>query len=167
MLCVCSSPSNIYNLAFCLFRGQTFRTVLDRIGEVRSILPDGLNIMALTATATKTLRYSVSRTIGMHNPFVIAIAPCKKNIMYSVQTFESVEITFKPVVDRLKGERISMPRMIIYGRSFGVPMGSQDIPFCFFVTNMYLCMEKKHAIIQVCTCINHGQLKVMTYFNIR
>ena len=53
MLCVCSSPSNIYNLAFCLFRGQTFRTVLDRIGEVRSILPDGLNIMALTATATK------------------------------------------------------------------------------------------------------------------
>ena len=120
MLCVCSSPSNIYNLAFCLFRGQTFRTVLDRIGEVRSILPDGLNIMALTATATKTLRYSVSRTIGMHNPFVIAIAPCKKNIMYSVQTFESVEITFKPVVDRLKGERISMPRMIIYGRSFGV-----------------------------------------------
>ena len=41
-----------------LCRGQTFRTVLDRIGEVRSILPDGLNIMALTATATRTLRYS-------------------------------------------------------------------------------------------------------------
>ena len=64
--------------------------MLDRIGEVRSILPDGLHIMALTATATKTLRYSVSRTMGMRNPFFIAIAPCKKNIMYSVKAFESV-----------------------------------------------------------------------------
>ena len=103
-----------------LFRGQTFRTVLDRIGEVRSILPEGLNIMALTATATKTLWYSVSRTIGMHNPFIIAISPCKKNLMYSVKAFESIQDTFKPVVERLKAERTAMPRMIIYGRSFGI-----------------------------------------------
>lgn len=87
---------------------------------MRSILPAGLNIMALTATATKTLRYSVSRTIGMCDPVVIAVPPCKKNIMYSVKAFESVADTFKPVVERLKLERTNMPRMIIYGRSFSV-----------------------------------------------
>ena len=92
--------------------------MLDRIGEVHSILPDRLNIMALTAMATKTLRYSISQTIGMHNPYVIAIAPCKRNIMYTVKMFESVEITFKPVAEQLKAKRTAMPRMIIYGRLF-------------------------------------------------
>ena len=39
----------------CIDRGDTFRSTLRRIGEVRSILPKGVNVMALTATATKTL----------------------------------------------------------------------------------------------------------------
>ena len=42
--------------------------------------------MALTATATRTLRYAVSATIGMRNPFVVAIPPCKRNLMYTVST---------------------------------------------------------------------------------
>ena len=113
-------------------RGDTFRTVLERIGEVRSILPQGINVMALTATATKAVRHSVSRTIGMRNPFVVAISPCKRNIMYSVGSFVSVEDTFKPVVDRLRRERTKMPRMIIYGRTFGV---CADI-FLFFKTEL-------------------------------
>lgn len=87
---------------------------------MRSILSAGLNIMALTATATKTLRHSVSRTIGMCDPVVIAVPSCKKNIMYSVKAFESVANTFKPIIERLKLERTNMPRMIIYGRSFSV-----------------------------------------------
>ena len=33
------------------FRGQTFRKVLQRIGEVRSLVPASGNMMALTATA--------------------------------------------------------------------------------------------------------------------
>ena len=104
-----------------LFRGQTFRTVLDRIGEVRSMLPDGCTSWPLQQlAATKTLQYSVSRTMGMCNPFVIAIAPCRKNIIYSVKAFESVTDTFRPVVERLKEERTALPRMIIYGRSFGI-----------------------------------------------
>ena len=91
--------------------------MLDRIGEVRSMLPDEVNVMALTATATKTLRYSVSRTIGMRNPYVVAIAPCRKNIIYTVKKFESVESTLGVVVERLRRERTCMPRTIIYGRS--------------------------------------------------
>ena len=51
---------------------------LDRIGEIRSIIPPGVHVMALTATATKKLCHAVSATIGMRNPFVVAVAPCKK-----------------------------------------------------------------------------------------
>lgn len=110
MLAACYITINSY-------RGQTFHETLDRIGEVRSILPGGLNIMALTATATKTLRYLVSRRIGMRDPYILAISPCKKNMMYSVGKFEDVSSTFKVVIERLRDK---IPKIIIYGKSFGM-----------------------------------------------
>ena len=76
--------------------------------------------MALTATATRTIRYSINRTIGMRDPYILAKSPCKKNMMYSISKLEAIPTTFKPVVERLKAERAKMPRMIIYGKSFGV-----------------------------------------------
>ena len=87
---------------------------------MRSILPGGLKVMALTATATKTLRYSVTRTIGMRDPYILAKSSCKKNMMYFISKFEALPTTFKPVVEKLKSERISMPRIIIYGKSFSI-----------------------------------------------
>ena len=65
--------------------------------------------MALTATATKSLRYAVSATIGMRNPFIVAIAPCKRNLMYSVRPLLYFEETLTPLVDRLCKERSAMP----------------------------------------------------------
>ncbi len=35
------------------------------LGEVRSIIPDSVRMMALTATATKATRIAVCRTLGM------------------------------------------------------------------------------------------------------
>ena len=93
---------------------------LGRIGEIRSIIPPGVHVMALTATATKKLRYAVSAAIGMRNPFVVAVAPCKRNLMYSVSTLVSVEETLQPLVYRLYKERTTMPRTIIYCRSYDV-----------------------------------------------
>ena len=74
----------------------------------------------MALTATDTLQYSVTRTIGMRDPYILAKSPCKKNMMYSVSKFETVSTTFKPVDERLKLERAKMPRMIIYGKLFGV-----------------------------------------------
>ena len=56
----------------------------------------------------------------MHDPYILAKSPCKKNMMYSVSKFEALATTFKPVVEKLKSERISMPRIIIYGKSFSI-----------------------------------------------
>ena len=126
-------------------RGDTFRSSLRRLGEVRSILPCGVRVMAVTATATKTLRYSVSKTIGLHNPYVLALCPCKKNLVYAVGTFSNVPDTFGPLVERLAQFRAQLPRVIIYcrrfqdcsdiyilfrdllGRSFTEPPGAPDI----------------------------------------
>lgn len=40
--------------------------------------------------------------------------------MFTIGSFVSVKETFKPIVEKLKEEREKMPRMIIYGRTFGI-----------------------------------------------
>ena len=55
---------------------------LKKIGEVRSILPKGVHCLCFTATATKSLRRKVSGVVGLRNPKIIAISPCKRNIVY-------------------------------------------------------------------------------------
>ena len=55
--------------------------------DVRSILPQGVHVMALTATATKTLVSSVSKTIGLRDPYTLSLCPCKKNLVYAMGKF--------------------------------------------------------------------------------
>lgn len=74
-------------------------------------------MMALTATATKTLCESVMKTLGMENVFVVSESPDKPNIVYNVHSFESMEINFKPLINKLRTERTSMGRTLIYCRS--------------------------------------------------
>lgn len=84
---------------------------------MRSLLPGGMNVMALTATAVSTLRATVSKIIGLQNPFVLSLSPCKRNLVYAVGKFTSVEDCLEPVISRLKDKRSSLPRMIIYCRT--------------------------------------------------
>ena len=91
--------------------------MLSRIGEVRSLLPAHVNLLALTATATRSLRMDVPRLLGMRNELV-SVSPCKANIMYAVAKFVSVQDSFRRTVERLRRERSEFPRMIIYCRRF-------------------------------------------------
>ena len=51
------------NIILC--RGDTFREVLLRVGEIRSLLPIGTPVMALTATATVSSRLKIANLLGM------------------------------------------------------------------------------------------------------
>ncbi|XP_019861292.1 PREDICTED: uncharacterized protein LOC105315307 isoform X1 [Amphimedon queenslandica] len=97
--------------------GSTFRDSLERIGEVRSLLPSSVPVMALTATATHQLRLDLSRIIGLKNPVMIVQPPCKPNLMYKVGNFVSIEANFTPVLDNLRRERAAYSRTIIYCRT--------------------------------------------------
>ena len=58
--------------------------------------------------------YSIGRILGMYNPVVIALCPCKKNITLCVTSFKSLSETFGPLLERLKIERTRMSRTLIY-----------------------------------------------------
>ena len=104
-----------FSEVFCyLFRGESFRSVLLRVGEIRSLIPNETNVLALTATATTTLRKQVISILGMKDPHIVSICPSKDNIVYGVKEFKSVTETFDPILERLKSDRISTPRTIIF-----------------------------------------------------
>ncbi len=142
-----------------------------RIGEVRSLLPCNVNIMALTATATTKLRVNASEVIGMKDELIVSISPCKSNIMFAVSQYTSVQDAFQPVAERIRTDRSKCPRIIIYcrrieecadlylyfkgylGLYFSDPPGAPDVPK-FRLVDMYTsCTDKevKEAIISAFT----------------
>ena len=67
----------------------------ETIGKVRSSLPEHVKSMALTATATKMVQTHVATTLGKEKPIVVALFPCKTNLIYNTQSFTSVRHTFE------------------------------------------------------------------------
>ena len=153
----------------CIYRGKTFRKLLTRIGEIKSLLPPTVKIMALTATATTKLRTEVSNMIGLSNELVIARVPSKPNILYEVQSFSSINETFLPLAQQLQREGVEYPRTIVYCRSyndcgdlydyfkcflgikFTTPPGAPDIPKFRLVDMFMSCTEDavKEDIIEL------------------
>ena len=137
-----------------LYRGEDFRQEFKNLGEVRSLISSSVNVMAVTATATKTLRREICHILGMNNPFIVTVSPDKSNIAFHVFPFISLEGTFKPLIEELRKERMSMARTIIYrqqqetcarlyllfrlhlGSGFTEPVGVPDLPQ-FRLIDMY------------------------------
>ena len=84
-----------------------------RIGEVRTLLPCIVNIMALTATVTTKLLVNASEVIGMKDELIVSISPCKSNIMFAVSQYTSDQDAFQPVAERIRTDRSKCPRIII------------------------------------------------------
>lgn len=88
------------------------------MGEIRSLLPPEVKVLALTATATKSLCAKVSEVIGLIDPLVISVSPCKPNIVYAVSGFTTISTSFAPILHELKEKKTNFPRMIIYCRRY-------------------------------------------------
>ena len=110
----------VYNITFVLMcRGHTFRKAFLELGDVRSLIPEHVNVMALTATATKATRRAVCQVLGMTSPAVIAQIPDRPNIKYSMHANPGpLEEAFAPLVDEIKTKRTTMDRVIIYCRTY-------------------------------------------------
>ena len=92
-------------------RGESFRTEFSHLGEIRSIVPEGVRLMALTATATISTRKYIIKNLSMQNP----VTPAKDNIAYYVVEKEGVENFFRPIVEKLRDR--TMDRTIIFCRT--------------------------------------------------
>ena len=57
-------------IAMCIIfnREETFRQEFSTLGNVSSLLPPSVHVMALTATATCSSRKAICQTLGMNKP---------------------------------------------------------------------------------------------------
>lgn len=135
-------------------RGSFFRKEFSRLGEVRSLIPQHVHMIALTATATVSTRNKVIATLGMVDPFVLSISPHKPNITYWVTEKKPLEVTFTPLMEKLQTERCHMSRAIIFcqrydkcaalyemfritlGKEFTEPIGAPNVSR-FRLVDMY------------------------------
>lgn len=163
-------------------RGDTFRREFSRIGELRSIVSSNVNMMALTATASRSLRRDVMKQLGMRNSLVVCVSPNKPNIKYVVKRFVTLEESFGSLADELLSKKDNMEKVLIFcrsindcstlyfyfkrklGRSFTCPEGAPDISKYRRVEMFHSCTEQivKEQIISSFTSIGpESRLKIL------
>ena len=104
---------------FFLCRGETFRKEFYNLGEVRSLIPCDVQILALTATATIFNRQRICKILGMSNPAIVSESPNKPNIKYAVCLNPgTLEETFAPLVEEIKRCRQTTQRTIVFCRTY-------------------------------------------------
>ena len=74
-----------------LSRGDKFRQAFSKIGELRSIIPDHVHLLALTATATKDTFQAVCSRLSLVDPVVIALSPDRPNLMLNIMGKPTIE----------------------------------------------------------------------------
>jgi ATP-dependent DNA helicase RecQ len=104
----------ILHVIAIFIRGTEFREALLRVGEISSLIPNYVPVMALTATVHRSLQIELIKVIGMKEPVMVVLPPCKSNITYKIKPFTSLQYNYSEVLERLRKERLLFPRTIIY-----------------------------------------------------
>ncbi|XP_078001110.1 uncharacterized protein LOC144453657 [Glandiceps talaboti] len=93
---------------------EAFHEYFSHVGELRSFFPD-VRVLALTATASKSLQSQIKESLIIHDCKVINVCPNKENIRYSVLKIPcDIPSTLFWMVDKLRDEKEAFPRTIVY-----------------------------------------------------
>lgn len=93
--------------------GDEFRTAFSEIGNVRSIIPNTVNVLALTATATTETYYTLSERLSMDNPVLVSMPPNRDNICYNVQPKIDISTLTDFLCEKLKAQRMTFPKTVL------------------------------------------------------
>ena len=98
-------------------RGDEFRTAFAKLGNIRCLLPEKVNVLALTATATKETLECVICRLAMYQPIIIGLPPDRPNIKLIVKPYLSIPTLCQQLSDELKEKRSLFPKTVIFCRS--------------------------------------------------
>ena len=132
-----------------------------RIGELRSLVPPTVKLMALTATVTHPLLNEVKTILGMKDVVTVALSPSRPNIKYAVQMCSSLDEALQPILHGLLQLKTAYayPKTIIYcrrlvdsgdvylyfrenfGESFTEPVDAPDLPQFRLVDMYHSCTD--------------------------
>ncbi len=98
--------------------GSVFRRWYGQVCQIRSFVPTGTPMVALTATATKDTCSVILKHLKMTQPQVIQLSPNRPNIRYSVvKASRDYDTAFRWLVDDLREQKRNLPRVLVFCRS--------------------------------------------------
>ena len=109
-----------------IFRGERgngkkdpFRKWCGVVGEIRSLLPQGLPMLALTATASAGTRNKVIEMLSLNKSVQIVVSPNRDNIkLYLEKVKNDISDNFRWLVNELEQKQLDCPRVLIYVRDY-------------------------------------------------
>ena len=97
-----------------MLRGDKFRTAYASLGELRSIIPANVNIMALTATATLSTFEIVKERLSLQEPIVIGLSPNRPNICLSVLPAIKLDSLANVICEGLEKNRLLYLKTMVF-----------------------------------------------------
>lgn len=88
------------------------------MGELRSVIPSRVNILALTATATMETLRAVENRLNLQNPVVVALPPDRRNIFFTVSKQPDIEVFVNELASGIKEQKVQFPKTVIFCSSY-------------------------------------------------
>lgn len=98
--------------------GDEFRKAFSEIGNLRSVIPSGVNVMALTATATSETYHCALKHLGMKSTVLVALPPDRGNIMYSIMPIATLEELSTSLCNKLCDGNKPFPKTVVFVRKY-------------------------------------------------
>lgn len=112
-------------LPYLLDRGESadnkdpFHKWCGRVGEIRSLLPQGVPLLALTATATAATRKRIKNLLSFKQGEEIIVSPNRKNVKLVVKKVTSdIACNFSWLVEEVSREGVECARTLIYVKDY-------------------------------------------------
>lgn len=98
---------------------EPFRKWCGLVGEIRSLLPQHVPVLALTATASALTRKKIMKSLSLNRCLEIVVSPNRKNIkLFVLKVTSDICINFMWLAKELDESRIRCPRTLIYVRDY-------------------------------------------------
>lgn len=98
-------------------RGEDFRVAFSHIGELRSIVPKGVPMIALTGTVTSEIFKVVCTKLSLDDPVTIGLSPNRDNIKYYLEPLPSINVLCELLSENLLSHRVKFPKTLIFCRT--------------------------------------------------
>ena len=105
--------------AHCVkYWGDKFRAAFAMIGDLRSLVPTHVNVLALTATATQETLQVVTERLSMKDIALVALPPSRVNIMFKIQPLQNLDEFSTTLSTGLRRLSIDYPKTIVFCRRY-------------------------------------------------
>lgn len=96
-----------------------FRKWCGRVGEIRSLLPQGVQLLALTATAIAATRKRIMQLLSFKQGFEVIVSPNRKNAKLVIKKVKSdINCNFSWLVEEVGRKGVEYPRTLIYIKDY-------------------------------------------------